>query len=478
MSHQLALCYRVIKTHDIAPVLNFGITVDDFVAPEAKALWGSIITYYTDPRTAGSIPDATLLSVRHNTVFNLGDDMPGTTLDGLCAEVRRQRVATEGNKAAVKFSESLATYKSDPMGPLAQLQAEITRLMALGTTANTDVSLLQGARNIRQRIEWARQGVDFSKMTWPWDPLQKGTFGIRPDDYIVFYGRPKSMKTWILAYLIAWAFWHEKRVLVYTKEMTPDNVYMRALACILRLHYQELRGAMMSQAHPMSVEDEMRLCELIRQLEESPTLATFIMVASGREVGPGLDTVTWLRSKVEKYKPDLTIVDGLYLLSDHRKHTSDHQRVMNISRDLRDMVLGTNNPLIATMQANRKAEGNKDANGSEIAYSDALAQDTTMYARVIADKETPTISLVIGGSREFSLHGMRINAVPATDFSYHSELFEKDIKKALEGDVGEDEKKDGKEAKEAKKAKRSGDKKPADTHARDLNDQFGIASTQ
>jgi hypothetical protein len=114
---------------------------------------------------------------------------------------------------------------------------------------------------------------------------------------------------------------------------------------------------------------------------------------------------------------------------------------MNISRDLRQMVLSTGVPVIATMQANRKAAGHNDANLDEIAYSDALAQDATMAARVINDKVSPTISVVIGGSREFKLHGFRINAVPARDFSYHSELTEKDIEKAKEGDQSEVEKK-------------------------------------
>jgi DnaB-like helicase C terminal domain len=465
MSHQMALCYRVIKTRDIEPVLSYGITADDFITPEAKALWVSILNYYTDPTTAGSIPDPYVLSVHNKMVFNMGDDMPGTSLEGLCSEVRRLRVRAQSQEDAVKFSQAMAEYQMDPMGPINELQARLQAYQALGTTANTDMSLLQGMESVWRRKEWAKEGLDFSKAPWPWPSLQAETFGIQPDDFIVFYGRPKSMKTWVLAFLISWCFHQQKRIVVYTKEMTQDNVYLRTLACILGFGYRELRGAVLSKFHPMDTNDERRFGEFITWLRNDPVMANLIQVVNGREVGPGNDTVPWLRSKIKQYSPDITFVDGFYLMSDARKHTSDHQRVMNISRDLRDMNLGTNVPIIATIQANRKAEGHGQASSGEIAYSDAVGQDATMFARVIADKESPTISLVVGGSREFALHGIRIHAIPARNFSEHSVLEEKDIKKAVEGDQGEDEKK-------PKKAKKGGQQEPADTFNKDLNQQM------
>jgi hypothetical protein len=246
------------------------------------------------------------------------------------------------------------------------------------------------------------------------------------------------MKTWVLCYLIAWAFENEKKVVVYTKEMTPDNIYARTLACILRLLYDDLRGA------TTSPENDAQLDELAMMVENDARLSNMLTVLSGRDVPEGGDTVPWLQSKIEKYQPDLIFVDGLYLLSSQRKFTSDEGRVRGISRDLRAMNLSTGVPVIATMQANRKAAGHRDANLDEIAYSDALSQDCTVAARVINDKTSPTISVVIGGSREFKLHGFRIHALPARDFSFHSILDEKEIQKAKEADQSEEEDKDKK----------------------------------
>jgi replicative DNA helicase len=449
MSHQLALCARVVRTGDISVPLKFGITVDDFTAAEAKNFWTLLLNYYTQQESRGSVLGEGTLHTWFKQL-KLQDDMPGSTFETLCYEVRRARIVTEANNAVVRFSEAVNIPACNPTADMAALVAKVNNLISLGTTANTDVSLRTGLDNIKRKLDLAKQGVRTAKLDWPWKPLQDATFGIQPDDYIVFYGRPKSMKTWVLCYLLSWAFENEKKLVVYTKEMTPDNVYMRTLACILRFSYEELRAASSDTERPLSPANEEQFYQLIAYIQ-TWGLDSLITVLSGKDVPAGGDTVAWLGSKIEQYKPDLCFIDGLYLLSD--PHKEDHARVRSISRDVRQMNLATGVPVIATLQANRKAAGHSDANLDEIAYSDAIGQDATIAARVINDKTSPTISIVLAGSREFKLHGLRINAIPAKDFTFHSELTEKDIQKAKEADQTDVEKKDELRSSEGKKNK-------------------------
>ena len=438
MSYQLALCSRVIRTGDITVPLSFGITVDDFTALEARNLWSMILSYYMQHESRGSVLGEGVLRLWFKNL-TLQDDMPGMSIEGLCYEVRRERVVTEANSSVVKFSEAINIPACNPAAEMAALHSKLSSLMALGTTANSDVSLATGLDTIKKKLDLAKQGHITSRISWPWEPMQRVTFGIQPDDYIVFYGRPKSMKTWVLCYLISWAFQWEKKLVIYTKEMTPENVYMRTLACILNFYYEELREAAASATRPLTVENEAAFYALIEYVQERG-LSSLLTVLSGKDVPAGGDTVAWLGSKIEQYKPDMLFIDGLYLLSD--PHKEDHARVRSISRDVRQLNLATQVPVIATLQANRKAAGHNDANLDEIAYSDAIGQDATIAARVINDKTSPTISIVLAGSREFKLHGFRIHAVPAKNFTFHSELTEKDIQKAKEADQGEAEKKD------------------------------------
>jgi len=98
------------------------------------------------------------------------------------------------------------------------------------------------------------------------------------------------------------------------------------------------------------------------------------------------------------------------------------------------MILDTKVPVIATMQANRKAAGHENANLDEIAFSDAISQDCTMAIRVINEKASPTIALVFGGAREINFEGLRIHGIPATNFDFHSTLTRKEIEKAKRED--------------------------------------------
>ena len=429
-SVQLALCGRIIKTGNITSVLEYGITPEDFPVGYARDVFNYILSYYAHPQTKGSVIPQQLLE-QHFKHFERLDDWPHLTLDALCYEVRGTRVRIGVNEAVSTLSAALAIASQDPSRAIAAHQREISKLIELGTAKNTDMALHQGVANTLRDYKLKQDGANFSVMSWPWAPLQDVTFGVQPDDYVVFYGRPKSMKTWVLCSIIAWAFQQQKKVLIYTKEMTPNNIYARTIACIAQLNYDELRGARLDD-HARK-----RLNQLSLDVHKDPVMGDMLTVLSGKDAPEGGDTVQWLESKAAKYKPDILFVDGLYLLSAVGKFQSDEGRVRSISRSLRAAVFSMGIPIIATMQANRKAAAHTDANLDEIAYSDALAQDTTIAARVINDKEFPTISVVVGGSREFKLHGFRIHAIPASDFSFHSKLTEKDIEKAKAADKSE-----------------------------------------
>lgn len=238
-----------------------------------------------------------------------------------------------------------------------------------------------------------------------------------------------SMKSWVLAYLICWFYEMGKRMIIYTKEMTADNIFQRAGACLAAVRYQEFRTA------KLSPEEESSLYAIRRLLHHAQQSQTVVCL-SAKDTTKGGDTVPWLRSKIETYRPDVCFVDGMYLMTDTNNARKDNDRVRNISRALRQMVLDTGVPSICTVQANRNAAKNQDANLDEIAFSDAISQDATLLMRCINEKNSPHIALVLGGaSREFHLEGFRIYGIPAVNFNYAGELSAKEIEKAKEQDA-------------------------------------------
>ncbi len=419
------LISRIILTGDMHPVARWGITYEDFQTPEGRMLFQHLTRYFSMPETAGAVLGTNALREMYPT-FQIIDD-PSMTVDALCHEVRQNRCKVETRLLMQRTADMLET---DPAQAFRNIQNAAEMLQRLQGGKATDVFAEDAVQRVMDTYELRKRGVDMSVCPWPWQPLQEATGGMEKDDFIVIYGRPKSMKSWVLAALIAWCWQQGKRLLIYTKEMTADNVFMRVAAIIAGVRYHELRRAKLSPYEEGAVYDVLKVMRAVRH--NQPTVCL-----SGQDTGEGGDTVPWLRSKIEEHRPDICFIDGMYLMTDIRGSSKqkDNFRVQNISRDLRRTVLDTGIPIICTIQANRDAAKNKEANLDEIAFSDAIGQDATLAMRVINEKNQPTLALMVGGSREYFLDGFRIYGVPATNFSDAGPITEGELIDAQRSDT-------------------------------------------
>jgi hypothetical protein len=427
-SMELQLISRIIRKGHLKQALEWGITLDDFLTDEGKHYFSHMLRYLQDPDSRGGQPGIYAFAQLYPNFEVVDDDI--TPTDAICKEVRKKRLTIDCRTIIDRVSD---VVELDPIEAATQALRVASSIIELGYSKKTDVKFGDSLEKTLDKYAQLADGVDLSSGQWPWYPLQEETMGVQKDDYIIYYGRPKSMKSWVLAYHAAHAFDAGKKPLIYTKEMHPDNIFMRIAACMAKLPYREFRQA------KLTAQELARVTDLNLMLKEMGSRD--MVCLSGRDAPGGKDTVEWLHAKIEKHKPDIVFIDGIYLMTDSSggPRQKDHERVRNISRGLRQMVLSTNIPLVGTIQANRQAAKNQEANLDEVAFSDSIVQDATVIARVINEKTTPTIALVIGGSREFTLHGFRIHGVPATNFEFKELMSEKEINKAKEKDTSDSE---------------------------------------
>lgn len=445
ISHQLLS--RILRTGCLSEAIEYGISAEDFPIAEERAIFKTLITAYGNPNTAGSV----IGNVTAREVFPFfypAEDVNMST-QALCVGTRTERLKHLVESQLPEL-QSLACV--DPLEAANRMSAVASHILALGSANNTDVPFGASLGRIVNRYEQQLRGVTFAKTLWPWQIMNDHAGGIEDEDYIVIYGRPKSKKTFVLTKMIAHQYELGKRILVYTKEMTPDNMNKRITAFLGGFPYNELRNAHLCMDH----------YHLLHQLMMSAQSDDRMTCLSGQDVGEGQDTMSWLRSKIERYKPDICFIDGLYLMSSNvSSKAADWQRIMQISRQCRAMVLSTKVPVVATVQANRKAAGHSNAELDEIAYADAIGQDATCAIRCIAEKAEidpdtgekldPTVALAIAGSREYSLDGFRIFSKCCENFDFHSQLTSKDIEKAKTEESDSDGDSEGKGKKSGKK---------------------------
>ncbi len=424
---QLISC--IIRNGELEKALEWGIEEDDFGTDEGRSMFNHICKIRRDPRNKGSQVGKNAIRAFYKN-YELCDDT-SMKVEGYCMMVRTGRLLRETRS----ISHELGTQADeDPVAAATKASIRLKSMLSLGYGMETDVTFSNALGRITDKHDTMADGNDLTACKFPWAPFNKVAVGIQPDDYIVFYGRPKSMKSWVLAYIIADIYNQGKVPLIYTKEMTADNIFMRIAACIAKLPYQELRTGR------LTAEDRERLA-YVQEIARGLMANKDMICLNAKDIPNGGDTVEWLHAKALKYQPDVIAIDGLYLMSDGRgaKNQKDNYRVQNISRATRQMVLDTGKPVLATMQATRSAAGHKNANLDEIAFSDAISQDVTMAVRVINEQETNTITLAMGGAREIRFSGCRIWGVPATNFGWLEELSDKEISKVKQRDEKADE---------------------------------------
>lgn len=450
-SAEMQLVCKIIKDGCLKKVIEWGIGEDDFLSLEARGIFKQILAIYTNPETSGSVLGPGLAAEKFGQL-NISEVDTHTTVDHLCIEVRQRRLSKELKEGAQKAIEQADV---SPLDALTMLQLTTAAIMRLEAGKMTDVDFATGMEQVLDDYLKTESGEIVGKFTFPWGPMQEETGGGQEDDYIVFYGRPKSMKSWVLCFLIAWMVADNLRVLVYTKEMTTRNIYKRIAACLAGLPYDDVRRGRLTP-------EQVNILGYWVKVAKGLAGQNRLVVLSAKDVS-GRDTVSWLRSKVDKYCPQVIFVDGLYLMSpENPKISKTNERVESISRAMRQMILDTKTPVIATMQANRAAAKHENAEFDEIAFSDSLSQDCTMAIRVIKDKNGPTISLVFAGAREIQFAGMSIHAIPCTNFEYKTTLDAKAVAQAKKGDEDEETAKNKREpktlGKETQKRKSAADK--------------------
>lgn len=433
---------RIMSTGCLKAVLDLGIDSTDFLTPQYRAMWDIILEESNGTfcsQTGGVIgPNLAKQKFPH---FEFVDDQHAS-LGQICTTLRKARVTKELETLAKGINNRCVVSPEDA---IAEARKRLDDLEALVSLRTPHLSLLDGVHRTLQRHDDIAAGKAVGKVTWPWPSLQRATLGLQSDDYFCIYGRPKSKKTFVLSKCIAHAYLqgynNERglRVLVYTKEMTPENMVLRIFAHLSGSAYDELRGGRLTAAQRDILTSWPQFIQ-----EHNAMYGADLRILNGKDVGRGKkDTVAWLVREAEIFRADLVVIDGYYLMSSglSSKNASSVDHLQQLSRDGRQAQLDMGIPWLFTWQANREASKSGNADLIELYGSDALSQDVTGGMRVVNEKGTNTVALLMAGAREFSLEGLRIGGVPCTDFEEKEVLESAEIaatKKADDEEAEED----------------------------------------
>jgi len=426
---ELQLLWKIIETQDLHTIDKLKITEEFFLEPQHKAVFTYLNKHFHNSHTYGSVPSPDLV---RGYFPNLPYTPSSDTLPTLAEEIRKSYVRVQVLNVIenVKYQ-----VDSDPWLAVNTLREAVSGISSKHELSE-DLTLSNAYELLLQEYHLVAGGLGITGIPWPWEILNEDTQGIHNGDFIVIYGRPKSMKTFVGLSIGVHAYNSGKRVLVYSMEMKPAKVLKRVAAILAKVDYQKLQSAKLNEV------DYYRFFSILRQLQTDELAVPITnghvpaFLISGRGKGDkSAGGVSSLQAKIKEFQPDLVIVDGMYLMRDDRGNvrTIDWKSIAHISQDLKITADTFSVPIIGITQANRGAQKDaKDADLQELAYADAIGQDCDMAIRVQKreDPHTKENELVLGfpGTREGKLEAFVIHGIPATNFDFKTAIVSKEEK--------------------------------------------------
>ncbi len=208
--------------------------------------------------------------------------------------------------------------------------------------------------------------------------LDNLTAGLQETDLIVLAGRPSMGKT-ALAVNIAEhaALKHGKRVLLFSMEMSAQQLAIRMLASLARVDQQRIRTGRLSE------ENWERLFSTAGQLQN---VSIFVDDTPGQS--PTAIRSTCRRLVREEGGLDLVLIDYLQLMQVTGSKENRATEISEISRSLKNMARELEVPVVALSQLNRSVEQRPDKRPvmSDLRESGAIEQDADLVLFIYRDE--------------------------------------------------------------------------------------------
>ena len=106
-------------------------------------------------------------------------------------------------------------------------------------------------------------------------------------------------------------------------------------------------------------------------------------------------TVSSVASVVKTKKPDLVLVDGIYLMQDEEHSNQSWEQIRNICRGLKTLSTEANITLLVTNQSGRERGGNESsstpASASNVAYGYDFNRFVDILVSIGGSKDSPNV---------------------------------------------------------------------------------------
>lgn len=298
-------------------------------------------------------------------------------IDSLCEGLVERRSYTELMRGLEHILRNIDSY-SEVSRWLPDLRRVLDRAAAVQSNGHVqDPFSKEGIKTMIEEIRFQRKA---GRITTGLPCLDRATGGLRPRRLIVVAGRPATGKTQFAIRAMAHAAYQDRKVLFYSLEMSPEEVYGRLYAITSR---ERLGPAEALRAMDLST-GQVRKMHFLRAARGLAPIFKGKFLVSDSSVSCTIDQV---QTDVERYDPDMVWIDYLTLMP--RGHKDGWMAIQDLTRGLKRIAIDYEIVVGCCAQLNRESKATKKTKpGIEHLYmGDSAGQDADLVVALIDDND-------------------------------------------------------------------------------------------
>lgn len=279
-------------------------------------------------------------------------------------------------------TRTVASSISDAMGPLDKDNvSEAIAILAKGLqSASADTARLRDFNIIEgweEQLQMYREMKDnpnaLQGIPTGFTGLDRVTYGLRPQQFIVMVGEPKRGKSLFELIMATACHRHGLTPLFISFEMSVAEQRSRFYSLVAKIPYERILSGQMSDREFDRLEKSMRMMK---------NMQPFMM----SEDSSSLTTISAIGNKIQEYQPDAVFIDGMYLMDDENgEPKGSPQALTNITRGVKRLAQRFDIPIVGTSQVLSWKLNNKRTRAitaDSIGYTSSFVQDADLVLGV------------------------------------------------------------------------------------------------
>jgi len=348
MDYEEALIAKIVLEKSIREVSEHNLQSELFL--QCKKEWEYVVDFY---RKHGESPPLD----HFEKLFPDFDLTPSDAPMSFLIEELRNRLMY--NLATAAMKEATEHLKQKDSGKAVDVFRSMVLKAELQTRPSKDVDLVENPLDRLKEYDERVEKGGLLGLPSPWPILDDVTLGFMAEELWMIVARGGVGKSWceVVGSRFHWTM--GIRSLLVTKEMAVRQIIQRFDAAHARIAHKRLRSG------ELTTDEYERYRETLEQMEESRVP----FLVSGDDEGTG--GVSGILAKIDRYRPGVVWIDGLYLIEDERrgKGEAGWEKLKNVTGDLKAVARQRGIPIIVSHQFSK--EGREDQGSADtLAYGD------------------------------------------------------------------------------------------------------------